>query len=95
MKICLILLLGMLSGCSTIARLAEVEGSGKAGEYIRDIDSARVIMGGRPSNRDVAAVVNRTAGETYALTESLDSTTLSNAPQRIQRFGYILENVTR
>lgn len=85
----------MLSGCSTLSQLAEVEGSGKAGKYIRAIESARVALGGRPSNRDVAAVINRTMGEAEALVESLDSTTIVNAPHRIERFGYIIENVTR
>ena len=96
MKIVMILVsLHLLAGCSTLAQIGEIEGTGKVGEYLRAIESTRVVLGGKPSNRDVAGVVNRTMGETEALTESLDSTSLTNVGQRVERFGYILENVTR
>jgi len=88
------MIFGALTGCSTLAQIGEIEGSGKVGEYLRAIESTRVVMGGRPHNRDVAAVVNRTMGEANALSESLGSTTTTNLPQRIERFGYIIENVT-
>lgn len=94
MKLSLLLIFVLsTSGCSTLAKIGEIEGSGKVGEYLRAIESTRVVMGGKPSNRDVTAVVNRTMGETIALEESLDSTTTANVAQRVERFGYIIKNV--
>lgn len=95
MKYFIVLSMLFLSGCSTLAQIGEIEGTGKVGEYLRAIESSRVVLGGKPSNREVASVVNRTMGESRALEESLDSTNLANLPTRIERFGYILENTTQ
>ena len=91
----IILCVLFLSGCSTLTKLGEIEGTGKTGEYLRAVEAMRVGLGGKPNNNSVAAVINRSVGESAALEESLDSTTTSNVGQRIERFGYILENITQ
>ena len=83
----------MLSGCANLASLGDIEGLGKTGEALRAIETIRTGFGGKPRNKDVTAVVNRTMGEYKALEENIGDTDLNNLPQRIQRFGYILENV--
>lgn len=87
MKYALILSAVLLSGCSTIAQIGEVEGLGEVGEVIRAVESSRVRLGGKPTSAGSAPVINRTVGEAKQLEDKTD------IPSMIQSVQYIFENI--
>ncbi len=85
----IVILCGFLSGCATIG---DIEGLGEFGEILRAAETSRVLLGGAPQRHNTAPVVNRTMGEVKSLSERIDSTDITNLPNRIQQVKYIIEN---
>ena len=85
MKYSIILCVLVLSGCSTLAQIGEIEGLGKTGEVLRAAESSRIVLGGTPYRRDVAPVVNRKVGEINQLDD------IHDIPNMIQSIKYIMK----
>lgn len=85
----IVILCGFLSGCATVG---DIEGLGQFGEILRAAETSRVLLGGDSRRHDNAPVVNRTIGEVKSLSERVDSTDITNLPNRIQQVKYIIKN---
>ena len=88
----------LLSGCSTLAPIGELEimndvGLGGVSEVIRAAESSRIVLGGTPSRTSTAPVVNRTQGEIESVLEKQDRLELRNLPHTIAQIKYIITNM--
>ncbi len=81
----LTLIIYLLSGCSTLAQIGEIEGLGKTGEILRATESSRIVLGGTPYRRDTAAVVNRKVGEINQLDDKHSITSWIQSIQYITK----------
>jgi len=80
----------LLSGCSTIGQIGEIEGLGEVGETIRAIESSRVVIGGKPAHSNTASVINRTQGEIRQMDDGV-----KDIPSTIQSVKYIFGSAGR
>lgn len=88
MRITLIMAVALLSGCSTLGSIGDVEGLGETGEVLRAIESSRVILGGTPANSNKPAVINRTVGEARQIDNGV-----KDIPSTIESVKYIFDGV--